>query len=151
MFIAAYYDIRYVEVVNGEPKNNVSNFDQAKKLADKHIRIGSLSDTKESHETYEIILKSEVFSNPRYQYYVMAKAVNHVGKIAKHVSNIVLVPEIETEIADTSTPETSTQNTIETTEIICIIGGCLIFAAVLLGCILHWCKKNKKSAYPVTQ
>ena len=202
MFKAAYYDIRYVEEVKGAPNEQ---FDLAKKLQDKHIQVGSLNDTKEAHETYKIILKTEVFSDPRCHYYLMAKAVDHAGNKADEVSNIVLVPPTgipvttipdtstqnivmvsSTEIPVTTTPDTSTQKlemstpetstTMQTTEnpdvtsttpigtttddietagftieIVCIIAGCLVFAAVLLGCILHCHKQNKKRSYPVTQ
>ena len=124
-------------MIKGTHHEDISDFDNATKLKEKDIMIGSLNRINVSQEKWALIFNHTVFANPQHQYYVMAKVVNR-GNVSGPVSNVVLV-----------SPKKEASTNLYSR--MCIMSGAIIFVLVMFGCISYFSTKTKSSAYSVKQ
>ena len=103
------------------------NFENAMKVLEKDVVNGTLNDTRNAYEKYEIILHRAAFSKANTQYLLMAKAIDDFGKAAEQVSNTA-------RLCNGCTPF---QNKgLSGAQLFGIVIGILIFAAVCAFSIL---------------
>ena len=121
-----------MEDTKSNSSDPMHDFENAMKLLEKDVVNGTLNDTRNAYEKYEIILNRAAFSKANTQYLLMAKAIDDLGKAAEQISNIA-------RLCNDCTPPRDKR--LSGAQLFGIVFGMLIFAAVcalsILGALVY--------------